>query len=678
MQAIIKPMIQAPANGHDAGPALRDASRRLLDFQHQNGGWEGEMTWCPMLTAQLVFVLHLVERPVDPQRRRHVLRYFARARVEGGLWALHEGGAPHLFVTTLVYVAARLLGAERDDPLVAPARRFLHAEGVVNIPSWGKFWLALLNLYDWRGVHPAVPELWSLPRWLPLHPSKWYCHARLIYMPMAVIYAHRHQAPVDPSIAALRDELFPDGFAHVDFAGSRNRLREADLYARPGVGMRAAYALARRFERFHGSRLRARSLATILRHIRWELQGTSHASISPLNGFLNIIALWLHDPDDSDVRKALAELDRWIWQDAEGGARVALQRSASWDTAFALQALGTAPGPAGVGQALERGADFLRRQQLGAGLPEYGDAYRTDPRGGWCFAGGWHGWPVSDCTAEAMLGLMAANGDAADEAAMRDAVRFILLRQNRDGAFGSYEARRSRVPLEWLNSSEMFADAMTEQSYVECTASCLSALAAYRERCPECAGRAEERAISRAGAWLRRSQAADGAWRGVWGVQFIYGTYFGVRGLVAAGARPADPALRLACGWLLDRQRGDGGWGEHHGGCRTGTYVPHEESQVIQTAWALIALLEAGEPDWPAISRGIRCLLDMQEANGGWPTQDLAGAFFRTALSHYALYRLYFPLQALGLYERRRQARRGLATPSLGAASASPTFSPGR
>ena len=33
-----------------------------------------------------------------------------------------------------------------------------------------------------RGVNVILPELWSLPRWIPLHPSNWYCHTRLIYM----------------------------------------------------------------------------------------------------------------------------------------------------------------------------------------------------------------------------------------------------------------------------------------------------------------------------------------------------------------------------------------------------------------------------------------------------------------------------------------------------------------
>ena len=32
--------------------------------------------------------------------------------------------------------------------------------GVTAIPSWGKFWLAVLNVYSWDGMHSLTPELW--------------------------------------------------------------------------------------------------------------------------------------------------------------------------------------------------------------------------------------------------------------------------------------------------------------------------------------------------------------------------------------------------------------------------------------------------------------------------------------------------------------------------------------
>ena len=646
----------------DAGPALKRACARLLRLQDENGAWEGEMVWCPMLTAQYVLLHHILERPLDPARRRYVLRSFERTRLEGGSWGLHEHSPPNLFVTTLVYVATRLLGIERGDPFIEPARRFLQAEGVLDTPSWGKFWLALLNLYDWRGVNAVLPELWALPRWIALHPSNWYCHTRLIYMAMAAIYPRRFQGPVTPVIASLREELFPQGYDNVDFSEGRNRLRTADLYASPSAWLRAAYGLARVFEGFHGKLLRTRCMNAIIRQIKWELQTTDHTSISPVSGLLNILALWLHDPDDTDCRQALAQLEGWIWEDEEDGTRVTGARSASWDTGFALQALATVPDLDGVQNARRRGADFLRSQQISASFEGFREAFRNDPKGGWCFAGVWHGWPVTDCTAEAVLGILAADREATSTATLDNAVRFMLRGQNRDGGFGSYEAQRSVVGIEWLNPAEMFGDSMTEHSYVECTASCLTALAACREHFPEITNRAMTSAMSRAEAWLRRTQASDGSWRGVWGVQFIYGTFFGVRGLLASGARHGDPALRLACRWLLDRQRSDGGWGEHHSGCMTGRYVPHEEGQVIQTAWALMALLEAGNSNWTAIARGASFLLDTQDADGAWPKQDMAGVFFRTALLDYVLYRQYFPLHALGLYEQRRQARLDLTT----------------
>ena len=323
-----------------------------------------------------------------------------------------------------------------------------------------------------------------------------------------------------------------------------------------------------------------------------------------------------------------------------------------------MQALATATGTPDIRRTRRRGADFLYRQQVLAGAPGFREAYRTDPTGGWCLGRPWQGWPLIDCTAEAALGVLVVDGERADAQAIGNAVGFILRGQNRDGGFASYEARRCLAGVEWFNSSEMFTDAMNEKSFVECTTSCIAALAACRKRLPGDLDQAVGRAIARGAVWLRRRQASDGSWMGNWGVHFIYGTLFGIRGLVAAGAGPGDPALAsgvpMAAG---PRQRGDGGWGEHHSGCVLHRYVPNDESQVLQTAWALTALLEAQDPDWGAQSRAAQHLADMQNADGSWPNQGVAGVFGRTGLLDYTLYRQYFPLHALGLYEQRRRAR---------------------
>ena len=52
----------------------------------------------------------------------------------------------------------------------------------------------------------------------------------------------------------------------------------------------------------------------------------------------------------------------------------------------------------------------------------------------------------------------------------------------------------------------------------------------------------------------------------------------------------------------------------------------------------------------------------MQLESEDWPKQDPAGLFFETALLDYSLYRSYFPVMALGLYESQRLER--LATAS--------------
>jgi len=236
-------------------------------------------------------------------------------------------------------------------------------------------------------------------------------------------------------------------------------------------------------------------------------------------------------------------------------------------------------------------------------------------------------------------------------------VHFMLRCQNPDGGFGSYEARRSRIGLEWLNPAELFGDSMTEHSYVECTASCLSALRHARAHVePRLRPRIED-AAERAARWLRRHQRSDGSWTGVWGVGLVYGTAFAVRGLVAAGARPSDPALRRAGRFLLDRQRADGGWSESHEGCLDGRFHAGDESQVIQTAWALLALLEAGSTDWAGIARGADFLIERLPDDGRLARRWPAGGFCRTALLEYDLYRQVFPIWALAVYERRREAR---------------------
>ncbi|MBM4375587.1 MAG: FAD-dependent monooxygenase [Deltaproteobacteria bacterium] len=643
--------------------ALERAVRALERSQHADGSWEGEDVWCPLLAAQYAIAMRFMGVPIAARRRARILRAFEVEELAGGGFGLHEASPPYVFVTALVYVAARILGLEPNAPVLVRARAFLErAGGVIGIPTWGKFWLALAGLYEWRGVNPVLPELWALPRSLPIHPSRYYCHTRLIYLGMACLHGETFSLGDDTLVAALRRELFPEGYDAVDFGAARRALREAEIYTPPSRALELGYELLARFDERAAPDRRARLRGELRERIRFELRSTEYTCISPVSGMLDMLALHRHDPNDVDLARQLTAFEGWIWEDDVHGLRVAGARSATWDTAFALQSLAAAAPHLDVTRALERGAASLRRQQIAvAPTVGYRENDRIDPVGGFCFAGAWHGWPVSDCTAEAMLALLEAPSTHATEEELTRAARFVLSCQNSDGGFGSYEPRGTDVPLEWLNPAEMFGDSMTEHSYVECTASCVAALARFRERFPGVMGAAVEASVRRGVARIRALQRPDGSFAGNWGVHFIYGTMFGVRGLLAGGVRPQDPAVRRACRWLLARQRPDGGWGEDPRSCLEGVYHEAATSHVVQTAWAMSTLLDARDPAWDAVERAAHYLAARQLPDGSFPKEMPVGVFFHTALLDYVAYRAYFPVWALGCFVSRAGERAELA-----------------
>jgi hypothetical protein len=69
-------------------------------------------------------------------------------------------------------------------PAVCTAQ-LLERGGATAITSWGKFWLAVLGVYDWAGLNPMPPEMWLLPYagWTGIgwaHPGRFWCHCRMV------------------------------------------------------------------------------------------------------------------------------------------------------------------------------------------------------------------------------------------------------------------------------------------------------------------------------------------------------------------------------------------------------------------------------------------------------------------------------------------------------------------
>jgi squalene-hopene/tetraprenyl-beta-curcumene cyclase len=128
--------------------------------------------------------------------------------------------------------------------------------------------------------------------------------------------------------------------------------------------------------------------------------------------------------------------------------------------------------------------------------------------------------------------------------------------------------------------------------------------------------------------------------------------------LNAAGLSRSHPAVRKAVHWLVSIQNEDGGWGEDGDSYKL-DYKGYEKapSTASQTAWALLALMAAGEVSHPAVARGVRHLLATQQAHGFWDEELYTGTGFpRVFYLRYHGYRKFFPLWALSRYARLRKS----------------------
>ena len=163
-------------------------------------------------------------------------------------------------------------------------------------------------------------------------------------------------------------------------------------------------------------------------------------------------------------------------------------------------------------------------------------------------------------------------------------------------------------------------------------------------------GRADAPETRRGVQWLLDAQEADGSWFGRWGVNHVYGTGAVVPALVAAGIPADDPAIRRAVAWLERVQQDGGGWGEDIRSYTDPAWVGGGAPTASQTAWALLALIAAGERS-PAVERGVRWLVDTQRPDGTWDEPHYTGTGFPGDFYlNYHLYRQVFPITALGRY----------------------------
>jgi squalene-hopene/tetraprenyl-beta-curcumene cyclase len=324
--------------------------------------------------------------------------------------------------------------------------------------------------------------------------------------------------------------------------------------------------------------------------------------------------------------------------------------SPTWDTALAAKALLDSGVPE-KHPALVKAAEWLIDNQIF--VPGDWSVYNPDLEpGGWAFefANDWY--PDVDDSAVILMVLqrVAVPDEAAKRRAMAFGVNWSLGMQSRNGGWGAFDTNNDAEFLNRIPFADM--EAMIDPPTEDLTGRLLELMGNLGF------DRRFHRA-RRALQFVHRTQRPDGSWWGRWGANFIYGTWSVLSGLRAIGEDLDAPYITRAVAWLKSFQNADGGWGETIASYDDETLAGKGESTPSQTAWALLGLLAGEDAISPEVERGIAHLVATQRADGGWDEHSFTGTGFpRHFYLRYWMYRDYFPLMALGIYRARLEESR--------------------
>ena len=537
------------------------------------------------------------------------------------------------------YTILRLLGASEEDERMIKARGMLHSMGgAVNGPHWAKFWLSVLGAMEWEAVNPVPPEFWLLPDWFPIAPWRWWVHMRQVFLPMSYIYSKRFVAPLTPLTRQLRQELYVEPYETLDFGSHRNSISPKDNYHPKTWLLNLINFLLVWiwFPYLRYESLVKRAEAWVWELVEMEDSNTDYAGLGPVNAPMNTICCFIHEGKDShSFQRHIDRLNDYMWMNQEGMMMNGTNGVQVWDTAFLIQSVieaGLAESCEWKGM-LQKALGFLEDQQILEEVPNQKTCYRQSRKGAWPSSTKVQGYTLSDCTAEALKAALQLQKlhnypEVIPERRMRNAIDVLLTMQNpHSGGFASYEPQRGSELLEHLNAAEVFGRIMVEYDYPECTTAVVTVLSLFQQFSSYRSADID-RIKASALHYIRRAMLPNGSWYGSWGICFTYAGMFALESLASVGETYQTSAqVRKACAFLVGKQMEDGGWGEDYRSCEQKVYVQHEKSQVVQTAWACIALMVAGFPEKEPLRRGLKMVMGRQKTNGEWEQEAIEGVF---------------------------------------------------
>lgn len=621
--------------------AIAKASRRLLDRRAADGHWCFELEADTTITSEYVLLRLFRGEQRDLAIEAKIGVYLRRIQGAHDGWPLYHDGPFDLSASVKAYFALKAIGDLPDAPHMARARAAIHAHGgAAGANVFTRILLALWRQVPWTAV-PAMPvEIMLLPKWFPFHIDKVSYWARATIVPLVVVQSFKPgpKSALDLTIA----ELFPTPPHEVKKWPGGAHQKE------PWVTIfNAIDRILRVVDPCFPRWLRQRAIKKAEAFTRERANGVDGlGAIFPamMNSLLlfELLGYPAHDPYVLQARESIERL--LVVREDEAYCQPCV--SPVWDTALSCHALLEAGDPESLAAAREA-LDWLAPRQV---LDVTGDWAARKPGvrpGGWAFQYANPHYPDLDDTAVVVMAMDRVDTSTFGEAISR-AREWIEGLQSKDGGWAAFDADNA---YHFLNNIP-FADhgALLDPPTADVTARCVSMLAQLGETPKTCA------AMARGLDYLRREQMPDGSWYGRWGLNYIYGTWSVLCALNAASVPPSDATVRRASIWLQSIQNPDGGWGESGDSYRL-DYAGHvaAPSTASQTAWALLALMAAGDHDNETVDRGVAYLLATQTSQGEWKEQLYTGTGFpRVFYLRYHGYSSFFPLWALARYRNLR------------------------
>jgi len=613
---------------------IAEQRARLLDCQQSDGHILFELEADSTIPSEYVLLHHFLGE-IHEDRQAKIAVYIRRIQNLDGSWPLFHDGDGNISATIKAYWALKLIGDPLDAPHMARARAWILSQGgAANANVFTRIMMALFGQIPWRGV-PVMPvEIMHLPVWFPFHLSKVAYWSRTVLVPLLVLYAYKARA-ANPTGLDIRELFVVPPEEHKVYNVNPNGARAGNLFLQLD-------RLLQVVEPYFPKRSRRNAVVKAEKFFLERLNGEDGlGAIYPAmaNSVMAMRVLGYPD-DDPAMMIARKSIEKLVIETAD---EVFCQPCLSpvWDTGLAAHALmeaGERDDPN-----VERMLDWLKDRQI---LHTRGDwsVRRPDVRpGGWAFQYANDHYPDVDDTAVVAL-AMHRQGDAKYGEAIERACEWLVGMQSSGGGWGAFEPENHH---HYLNSIP-FADhgALLDPPTADVTARCVGCLSQVdRLRY----GDAVRLGID----FLKRDQEADGSWFGRWGANYVYGTWSVLVALNGAGEDMSAPYIRKAVEWLKSRQLADDGWGEGLETYQEGRKTFARTSTASQTAWAVMALMSAGEYDSPEVRSGIEYLRTAERDGARWKERHWTGTGFpKVFYLKYHGYAAYFPLWAMARHEK--------------------------